>query len=63
MKWLKYYFKAVRFMIVSFLISFLLVVPLIAAYKLNNLGWFVLFCIFTWPGAATLIVREIDKFY
>ena len=62
MKWLKYYFKAVRFIAVVFFISFLFIAPLVVAYELNNPGWFVLVCIFTWPGAATLIMREIERF-
>lgn len=62
MKWLKYYLKAVRFTAIVFFISFLFVIPLVVAYALNNPGWFILVCIFTWPGAATLIIREIEKF-
>lgn len=62
MKWFKYYLKAVYFTALIFFISFLFIVPLVVAYALNNPGWFVLICIFTWPGAATLIVREIERF-
>ena len=62
MRWLKYYLKAVRFIAMVFFISFLFVVPLVVTYALNNPGWFILVCIFTWPGAATLIIREIEKF-
>ena len=62
MRWFKYYLKAVRFTAIVFFISFLFVVPLGVAYALNNPGWFILVCIFTWPGAATLIIREIEKF-
>ena len=62
MRWFKYYLKAVRFIAMVFFISFLFVVPLVVAYALNNPGWFILVCIFTWPGAATLIMREIERF-
>ena len=62
MKWLKYYLKAVCFTAIVFFISFLFVIPLVVAYALNNPGWFILVCIFTWPGAATLIMREIERF-
>lgn len=61
MKWFKYYLKAVYFTALVFLVSFLFIVPLIAAVVLNNPGWFIVFCIFTWPGAVTLIVREIER--
>lgn len=61
MKWFKYYLKAVYLTALVFFISFLLVIPLIAALVLNNPGWFILICIFTWPGAVTLIVREIER--
>ena len=62
MRWFKYYLKAVRFIAMVFFIAFLFVSPLIVAYELNNPGWFILVCIFTWPGAATLIMREIERF-
>ena len=62
MRRFKYYLKAVRFIAMVFFIAFLFVSPLIVAYELNNPGWFILVCIFTWPGAATLIIREIEKF-
>ena len=62
MMWFKYYLKAVRFIAMVFFIAFLFVSPLFVAYALNNPGWFILVFIFTWPGAATLIIREIEKF-